>query len=168
MKFPSHVFRIRFVPMTPRRRRRLFLTLTVALGAAAAVGLSVNAFRQNILFFFTPTQVANGEAPNGRPFRIGGLVKEGSFRREPGQIAAHFVITDTNSNVTVRYDGLLPDLFEEGKGVVARGEMQPSGQMRASEVLAKHDENYMPPEVGEALEAARSLQTQPNSPDNPQ
>ena len=150
--------------MTPRRRRRLFLTLTVALGAAAAVGLSVNAFRQNILFFFTPTQVAAGEAPAGRAFRIGGLVKEGSFRREAGQIAARFVITDTAREVTVRYEGLLPDLFEEGKGVVARGELEASGEMRATEVLAKHDENYMPPEAGAALEAARSLQATPPTP----
>ena len=147
--------------MTPRRRRRLFLTLTVALGAAAAAGLSVNAFRQNILFFFTPTQVAAGEAPAGRAFRIGGLVKEGSFRREDGEIVARFVVTDSLSDVTVRYDGLLPDLFEEGKGVVARGEITPSGEMRATEVLAKHDENYMPPEAGAALEAARSLQSAP-------
>ena len=146
--------------MTPRRRRRLFLTLTVALGAAVAVGLSVNAFRQNILFFFTPTQVAAGEAPAGRPFRIGGLVKTGSFQRGDGELTARFVITDTANDVTVRYDGLFPDLFEEGKGVVARGEMESSGEMRASEVLAKHDENYMPPEVGAALEAARSLQTE--------
>lgn len=146
--------------MTPRRRRRLFLTLTVALGVAAAVGLSVNAFRQNILFFFTPTQVAAGEAPAGRLFRIGGLVKTGSFTRNTGELTARFVITDTANDVTVRYDGLLPDLFEEGKGVVARGKMDSSGEMQASEVLAKHDENYMPPEAGAALEAARSLQSE--------
>ena len=146
--------------MTPRRRRRLFLTLAVALGAAAAVGLSVNAFRQNILFFFTPTQVAKGEAPAGRPFRIGGLVKDGSFTRDSGDIAARFVVTDTANDVTVRYDGLLPDLFEEGKGVVARGTINDFGEMRADEVLAKHDENYMPPEAGAALEAARSLRAE--------
>ena len=144
--------------MTPRRRRRMFLALAVALGSAAAVGLSVNAFRQNILFFFTPTQVAAGEAPTARPFRIGGLVKTGSFNRETGELAAHFVITDTANDVTVRYDGLLPDLFEEGKGVVARGQLNESGVLLAAEVLAKHDENYMPPEAGAALEAARSLQ----------
>ena len=149
--------------MTPRRRRRMFLVLTVALGAAAAVGLSVNAFRQNILFFFTPTQVAAGEAPVGRSFRIGGLVQDGSFRRNPGELAAHFVITDSVNHVTVRYDGLLPDLFEEGKGVVARGKLGRDGEMQAEEVLAKHDENYMPPEAGAALEAAKSLQP-PNNP----
>ena len=136
----------------------MFLVLTVALGAAAAVGLSVNAFRQNILFFFTPTQVAAGEAPVGRSFRIGGLVQDGSFRRNPGELAAQFVITDTANHVTVRYDGLLPDLFEEGKGVVARGKLGEGGEMQAEEVLAKHDENYMPPEVADALEAAKSLQ----------
>ena len=153
--------------MTPRRRRRMFLALAVALGGAVAVGLSVNAFRQNILFFFTPTQIAAGEAPVARPFRIGGLVKVGSFNRDPGEIAARFVVTDTANDVTVQYDGLLPDLFEEGKGVVARGQLDRSGVMQAAEVLAKHDENYMPPEAGAALEAARSLQIQNQTKSDP-
>ena len=153
--------------MTPRRRRRMFLALAVALGGAVAVGLSVNAFRQNILFFFTPTQIAAGEAPVARPFRIGGLVKVGSFSRDPGEIAARFVVTDTANDVTVQYDGLLPDLFEEGKGVVARGQLDRSGVMQAAEVLAKHDENYMPPEAGAALEAARSLQIQNQTESDP-
>ena len=144
--------------MTPRRRRRFFLAVAAAVGGAAAVGLSLNAFRQNILFFFTPTQVVAGEAPVGKAFRIGGLVAHGSFNREPGQLTARFVVTDTANQVTVHYDGLLPNLFEEGKGVVARGALGADGVMQAAEVLAKHDENYMPPEVGEALEAAKSLQ----------
>ena len=145
--------------MTPRRRRRLFLAVAAAVGGAAAVGLSLNAFRQNILFFFTPTQVVAGEAPVGKAFRIGGLVAHGEFQPgSPDELTARFVVTDTANQVTVHYDGLLPNLFEEGKGVVARGALGADGVMQAAEVLAKHDENYMPPEVGEALEAAKSLQ----------
>ena len=107
------------------------------------------------MFFFTPTQVAAKEAPQGRAFRIGGLVETGSFVRVPNTLEVRFVVTDTVQRVPVTYSGLLPDLFKEGKGVVAQGSIGPDGTFRATEVLAKHDENYMPPEAAAALEAAR-------------
>ena len=129
----------------------------VALGIAAT--LVLNAFQSNLVFFFTPTQVANGEAPKERTFRIGGLVKEGSLQRT--DITARFVVTDTAKEIPVAYTGILPDLFMEGKGVVAQGTIGADGQFTATEVLAKHDENYMPPEakaaVDQAHEAAKTL-----------
>ena len=128
-----------------------------ALGIAAA--LVLNAFQSNLVFFFTPTQVAAGEAPKDRAFRIGGLVKEGSLQRT--DITARFTVTDTAKEIPVTYTGILPDLFSEGKGVVAQGRLGVDGQFTASEVLAKHDENYMPPEakaaVDQAHQAAKSL-----------
>jgi len=122
----------------------------VALGIAAALVLS--AFEQNLVFFFTPSQVAANEAPQGRTFRIGGMVLAGSVKREG--VDVRFVVTDTAKNIPVLYRGALPDLFREGKGVVAQGELGPDGVFRAREVLAKHDENYMPPEAAHALEKA--------------
>lgn len=134
--------------MTPRQKRLAFIAAgVVALGLATAFVL--NAFRSNLVFFFTPTQVSQGEAPVNRVFRVGGLVKEGSLRRD--QPVIEFVITDTAQDIRVRYSGLLPDLFQEGKGVVAQGRLDERGQFTASEVLAKHDENYMPPEVAGSL-----------------
>ncbi|MBP8145111.1 cytochrome c maturation protein CcmE [Pseudorhodoferax sp.] len=136
--------------MTPRRRRLLIvLAALTVLGAVAA--LVVNAMRSNLVFFYTPTQVAAHEAPQGRSFRIGGLVLPGSVQREG--VAVRFVVSDGAQQVTVRYQGALPDLFKEGKGVVAQGKLQGS-EFQAREVLAKHDENYMPPEAAAALEAA--------------
>jgi cytochrome c-type biogenesis protein CcmE len=137
--------------MTPRQKRLAFIAAgMVALGLATAFVL--NAFRSNLVFFFTPTQVSQGEAPLNRVFRVGGLVKEGSLRRD--QPVIEFVITDTAQDIQVRYSGLLPDLFQEGKGVVAQGRLDERGQFTASEVLAKHDENYMPPEAQHALDKA--------------
>jgi len=125
----------------------------VALGIVVALVLT--AFQKNLVFFFSPTQVAAGEAPRDRAFRIGGLVQAGSLKRGPEALANHFVVTDTAHNIPVTYSGILPDLFREGKGVVAQGRVGPDGVFRASEVLAKHDENYMPPEAAHALEQAQ-------------
>jgi cytochrome c-type biogenesis protein CcmE len=112
----------------------------------------LNAFQSNLVFFFTPTQVAQGEAPKNKMFRVGGMVKEGSVKRD--QAVIEFVVTDTARDIPVRYSGLLPDLFKEGKGVVAQGRLDEQGLFVASEVLAKHDENYMPPEAQHALDKA--------------
>ena len=125
----------------------------VTLGVAAA--LVLNAFQSNLVFFFTPSQVIAKEAPQSRPFRIGGLVETGSLKRDPGSLTVHFLVTDTAKTIPVSYTGLLPDLFKEGKGVVAQGSLAPDGSFRATEVLAKHDENYMPPEVKDAIDKAQ-------------
>ena len=125
----------------------------LALGAAAALTLS--AFRSNLVFFFSPTQVVAKEAPQGRAFRIGGLVEPGSLKRDADSLTVRFRVTDTAQTIDVVYTGLLPDLFKEGKGVVAQGALQPDGTFKATEVLAKHDENYMPPEAGKALQDAQ-------------
>jgi cytochrome c-type biogenesis protein CcmE len=137
--------------MTPRQKRLAFIAAGLA-ALALATAFVLNAFRSNLVFFFTPTQVAQGEAPLYRVFRVGGLVKEGSLRRNSPVI--EFVITDTAKDIVVHYSGLLPDLFQEGKGVVAQGRLDERGQFTASEVLAKHDENYMPPEAQHALDKA--------------
>ncbi len=143
--------------MTPRRKR-LAIVAGVLLALAAATALVLNAFRSNLVFFFTPTQVAAGEAPLQRPFRLGGLVRAGSVQRDGVQV--RFVVTDTQKEVTVAYTGSLPDLFKEGKGVVAQGSLGSDGVFAAREVLAKHDENYMPPEAAEALKRAQGTQPQ--------
>lgn len=140
--------------MKPRHRRIAFIVAGVAgLGIAAALVLS--AFQQNLVFFFTPTQVAANEAPQGRTFRIGGMVEVGSVKRQPDGVTVQFVVTDTAKNIPVTYKGVLPDLFREGKGVVTQGKLE-NGLFVASEVLAKHDENYMPPEAAEALKKAHN------------
>jgi len=141
--------------MTPRQKR--FAMIGVGLVAVVlAAALVLNAFRSNLVFFFTPTQIANGEVPQGRSFRIGGLVEASSLKRENDGLTVHFVVTDTSKRVPVIYKGILPDLFREGKGAVAQGQLGPDGVFRASEVLAKHDENYMPPEAAEALARAKA------------
>jgi cytochrome c-type biogenesis protein CcmE len=137
--------------MTPRRKR-LAIVGGVLVALAAATALVLNAFQSNLVFFFSPTQVAAGEAPTARTFRLGGMVREGSLQRNGVQV--RFVVTDTARDITVRYDGLLPDLFKEGKGVVAQGQLGNDGVFVAREVLAKHDENYMPPEAADALKQA--------------
>ena len=139
--------------MKARHRRFAWIAAGVAV-LGVAVALVLNAFQSNLVFFFTPTQVAQKEAPQGRPFRIGGLVESGSVRRIPNSVDVTFVVTDTAQRVPVTYSGLLPDLFKEGKGVVAQGSLAPDGTFRATEVLAKHDENYMPPEAAAAIEQA--------------
>jgi cytochrome c-type biogenesis protein CcmE len=139
--------------MTTQRRRRLYLVLLVVTCVAVAVGLSLRAFQDNLLFFYSPTQLRAGEPPEGKKFRLGGLVEVGSVRREPGSLEVKFDVTDNRETVTVSYTGVLPDLFRDGQGVIALGTLADDGSFRAEEVLAKHDENYMPPEVAEALAA---------------
>lgn len=139
--------------MTPRQRR-LGLLCAALLCGGIALALVLNAFRSNLVFFFSPSQVAASQAPMHRAFRLGGLVAPGSIQRQGESLTIHFVVTDTRHDVPVVYRGLLPDLFREGKGVVARGTLDASGTFVASEVLAKHDENYMPPEAAEALKQA--------------
>ena len=137
--------------MTPRRRRMVAMTGgLVCLVAATALVLS--AFEQNMLYFYTPTQIEAGEAPEGRRLRVGGLVEHGSVRRSPGSLEVRFEVTDLDRTITVAYAGVLPDLFREGQGVVAHGSVVADGLFEADEVLARHDENYMPPEVAEMLE----------------
>ncbi len=139
--------------MKARHRRLAWIGAGVlVLGAAAA--LVLNAFQSNLVFFFTPTQIAANEAPKGRAFRIGGVVVEKSLRREKDGLTVHFDVTDTAKTVPVVYTGILPDLFKEGKGVVAQGKLEDGGVFRATEVLAKHDENYMPPEAADAVNKA--------------
>ncbi|HCI52255.1 MAG TPA: cytochrome c maturation protein CcmE [Gallionella sp.] len=141
--------------MKPRQKRTLYIVLAVA-AVGLAVGLVLNALKDNVSLYFTPTQVYNKEAPQGRSFRIGGLVEEGSIQREKDGLTVHFMITDLKQKLPVVYKGILPDLFKEGKGVVAQGKMEADGVMHASEVLAKHDENYMPPEAADALKKAEA------------
>jgi cytochrome c-type biogenesis protein CcmE len=136
--------------MTPRRKRLLAVTAIVA-GVAAATTLAMLAFEDNLLYFYNPTQVHAGEAPTDRMFRIGGMVTEGSVQRTAGTLKIRFVVTDHRESIPVNYEGLLPDLFREGQGVIAHGRLTESGEFVANEVLAKHDENYMPPEVAESL-----------------
>jgi cytochrome c-type biogenesis protein CcmE len=140
--------------MNPRRRRLLLGVVLVALGTGTAAALALRAFRENLLYFYSPSQIAAGEAPLDRAFRIGGLVAAGSVRRDPDSLAVSFVLTDTLQSVEVFYDGVLPDLFREGQGIVANGRLLADGRFEAAQVLAKHDENYMPPEVAESLARA--------------
>jgi cytochrome c-type biogenesis protein CcmE len=137
--------------MKARNKRFILIMMGLLLLSAAAV-LVLNAFNSNLVFFFTPTQVAGDEAPRGKAFRVGGMVKEGSLLRDSEK--GHFVVTDMHKEVMVRYKGMLPDLFKEGRGVVAQGRLNEKGEFVASEVLAKHDENYMPPEAKHALDQA--------------
>jgi cytochrome c-type biogenesis protein CcmE len=136
--------------VTPRRRR-LVLVLAIVAGVGIAGALALSAFRQNVTFFFDPSQVAAGRVPAGERFRLGGMVKEGSLSRAAGSLEVHFVVTDFAHEVPVSYDHVLPDLFREGAGVVAHGRLRPDGTFVADEVLAKHDEKYMPPEVARSL-----------------
>ncbi len=138
--------------MKPRHKRAALIVGGVAALATAAYFV-LNAFNSNLVFFFTPSQVASGEAPKNRTFRVGGMVKVGSVKRDG--LNANFVVTDTAKEVTVTYTGILPDLFKEGKGVVAQGKIGTDGLFAATEVLAKHDENYMPPEAQHAVDQAQ-------------
>ena len=138
--------------MKPRTRRLIWIALGLAT-LGVAVTLVLQSFRSNLVFFYTPTQVASQQAPHGREFRIGGLVEDGSLMRDAG-LGVRFRVTDTARTIIVDYRGILPDLFKEGKGVVALGTLGPDGIFHASQVLAKHDENYMPPEAAAALKAA--------------
>lgn len=147
--------------MKPRRKRLLWVLAGVAL-VGLAVTLVLRALDANVMFFYSPSQIHAGQAPQGAAFRIGGLVEVGSLQRSADGLQVQFMVTDEVQRVPVRYQGLLPDLFREGKGVVASGKLQANGVFEASEVLAKHDENYMPPEAAKALEdAARTSRGQP-------
>ena len=139
--------------MKARQQRMVFIGV-IALGMAASAVLAYRAFNENLLYYYSPTQVADGEAPLERRFRLGGLVLEDSVVRAPGSLVIDFVVTDLANTVPVRHDKILPDLFAEGKGIVVHGTMQPDGTFFADTVLAKHDENYMAPEVAESLAEA--------------
>lgn len=139
--------------MKARHKRLALVGGGLAVLAVASV-LVLSAFQKNLVFFFTPTQVANNEAPQGRSFRIGGLVQQGSVQRQADGVTVQFVVTDTAKSIPVQYRGVLPDLFKEGKGVVTQGQLGGNGVFVASEVLAKHDENYMPPEAADAVQKA--------------
>ncbi len=136
--------------MTPRQKRMVTVAVIV-VGVGIATTFALQAFNKNLLYYYSPTQIAAGEAPSSRSFRVGGLVENGSFKRAEGSLEAHFTLTDFNKEITVQYTGVLPDLFREGQGVIARGKLRPDGIFVAEEVLAKHDENYMPPEVKQSL-----------------
>ena len=140
--------------MKPRQKKFMYISAAVVL-LGMAVGLVLYALKDNVSLYFTPTQVHNGEAPQGRAFRIGGMVKEGSVKRVDEGLVASFEITDSHRSIPVVYKGILPDLFKEGKGVVAQGRVEADGVMHADEVLAKHDENYMPPEAADAMKQAQ-------------
>ena len=148
--------------MKARYKRLLFILGGIAIVAAAA-GLVLFALKDNVSLYFTPTQVFNKEAPLGHSFRIGGLVEVGSVKREGDGLTVHFSITDTAKNMPVTYKGILPDLFKEGKGVVAQGKLHEDNVFYAEEVLAKHDENYMPPEAKHALDEAAKAQSAVNA-----
>ena len=138
--------------MNPVRKKRLYIVLAIIAGVGIAVALALSALQQNINLFYTPTQIANGEAPQDTRIRAGGLVEEGSVKRSSDSLDTDFVVTDGARSVTIRFTGILPDLFREGQGIVAMGKLDANGVLIADEVLAKHDENYMPPEVMQALE----------------
>ena len=138
-----------------RRHKRIAFIFVGLAGLGIAAYLVANAFRDNLVFFFSPTQVAAKEAPVDRTFRIGGLVQEGSLKRDTDGLTVRFTVTDTEANVPVVYKGILPDLFKEGRGCVAQGKIGSDGVFQADQVLAKHDENYMPPEAGQAIDKAK-------------
>ncbi len=137
-----------------RRSRRKVLIFGIVFGVAVATVLGLTAFEENLLYFYSPTQVKAGEAPQQHSFRVGGLVVDGSVNRAPDSLTIEFDVTDNTETMTIEYTGILPDLFREGQGIVAMGSLQADGRFVAQEVLAKHDENYMPPEVADALKTA--------------
>ena len=138
-----------------RRHKRLGFIVAGLAGLGIAAALVLSAFQKNLVFFFSPSQVAAKEAPIGRTFRVGGLVQEGTVQRDQDGLTVRFVVTDTAQSISVIYKGILPDLFKEGKGCVAQGKIGADGVFYADQVLAKHDENYMPPEAGEAIDKAK-------------
>jgi len=136
--------------MTPRQKR-MVTVVTILAGVGIATAFALQAFNKNLLYYYSPTQISAGEAPSSRTFRVGGLVENGSVKRAPGSLEVHFTLTDYNKQIGVSYTGVLPDLFREGQGIIARGKLTDGGEFVAEEVLAKHDENYMPPEVKQSL-----------------
>jgi len=147
--------------MHPVRKKRLILIGLMVTGVGIAVGFALNAFNQNLMFFYAPSEVMAGEAPVDHPFRLGGLVTVGSVQRLPNGLTTRFDVTDNVKTVTIEYTGILPDLFREGQGIVAHGRLNAGGTFIADEVLAKHDENYMPPEVAASLKDAHDKATAP-------
>jgi len=147
--------------MHPVRKKRLILISLMVTGVGIAVGFALNAFNQNLMFFYAPSEVMAGEAPVDHPFRLGGLVTVGSVKRLPNGLTTRFDVTDNVKTVTIEYTGILPDLFREGQGIVAHGRLNAGGTFIADEVLAKHDENYMPPEVAASLKDAHDKATAP-------
>ena len=145
--------------MNPQRKRRLFIILGLLAGLGVAVALALSALQQNINLFYTPTQIANGEAPLDTRIRAGGMVEKGSLQRSGDSLDVRFVVTDFNKSVPITYRGILPDLFREGQGIVALGKLNAEGVVVADEVLAKHDEKYMPPEVTKALKESGQAAT---------
>jgi cytochrome c-type biogenesis protein CcmE len=139
--------------MTPRKKRLAFVAVGL-VAVALAVAFVLNAFKSNLVFFFSPSDVAQGKAPQGHAFRLGGMVEKGSVTRESDGLTVHFVVTDFAQSIPVTFKGILPDLFKEGQGVVAQGKLGTDGTFLANDVLAKHDEKYMPPEVADALKRA--------------
>lgn len=150
--------------MNPVRRRRLAFVLFIVFGVGVAVSLTLYALQQNISLFYAPSQISAGEAPVGRSIRVGGLVVDGSVQRDPETLLVTFVLTDQAAQLPVRFEGILPDLFREGQGIVARGILTEDGSLLAEEVLAKHDENYMPPEVADSLKQAGTWQHMQQTP----
>lgn len=142
------------MPMHPQRKQRLWVVLSIVVLSSAGVGLAAYALRGNINLFYPPVDVAAGKAPLDTPIRVGGMVVDGSVQRSDASLQVDFLVTDHRATVPVRYEGILPDLFAEGEGVVASGRLGADGVLVAEEVLAKHDENYMPPEVADALQAS--------------
>jgi len=145
--------------MKPRHKKLALVVGGLAL-LGVATALVLNAFNSNLVFFFTPTQIANKEAPVERAFRVGGMVEKNSIKRDPDGLTVQFVITDTLNSIPVTYKGILPDLFKEGKGAVVQGKLGQDGKFVADQVLAKHDENYMPPEAAQALKDAKKTAEQ--------
>jgi cytochrome c-type biogenesis protein CcmE len=137
--------------MNPKRKKRLYIILAIVLGSAIAIGLTLFALKQNINLFYSTTQIAQGEAPTDARIRVGGMVVKGSLKRATDSLRVEFVLTDYAHTTTVVYTGILPDLFREGQGIIAQGKLDANGVFQADEVLAKHDENYMPPEIKESL-----------------
>ncbi|MCP4075732.1 MAG: cytochrome c maturation protein CcmE [Gammaproteobacteria bacterium] len=146
--------------MTPARKKRLSLIILMVVGVSVGVGFALKALNENIMFFFSPADIQAGKAPANKDFRVGGIVVEGTVARPGEGLTVEFVLTDNDSDVKVKYTGILPDLFREGQGIIANGRLNASGEFIAAEVLAKHDENYMPPEVMDAMK--KSGQTMPS------
>ena len=144
--------------MTPVRRKRLIIVAVIVAGMAVATALGLQAFRKNLLYYYTPEQVAAGDAHAGELFRMGGLVAMGSIKRQPGSMTVHFTLTDMQKSIPVVYTGILPDLFREGQGIVVYGRLEKDGMFSAQQVLAKHDAKYMPPEVSAAIKKAEARQ----------
>lgn len=146
------------ITITKTHKKRLWVVLLIIVGISTTVALAVTAFRQNMMYFFSPSEVVEGKAPIDRAIRLGGMVNQGSVQRASNSLKIQFSVTDYAHTVPVQYTGILPDLFREGQGIVVTGQMQTDGIFVADEVLAKHDENYMPPEVADALKAAEAKQ----------